>query len=455
MLQQIFEYFLDGIICFQKDGTISYINPAACTLLNISSVRVTNKRKIQDLILIDEDPFDPSNGFLNDSITKLTHVSLQNQDKIYVKLAVIPFAVTGEDFSILTFKDLNHEVELHSKYQREMHMKDKKIHEANLINTILKNIRLTREPHSMIRIIALEIMNEVKAEFSILLTEHDDKFICDLITPKEKRLQFAKMGIPEFVVPFGKTESSHVLIHEKNILPQELLKIWPTQFFCKIDLSDSRYVTHLLVPLVKQLSSEDLQLISSIRDQTSLSISSSFFERLSSIDELTKVYNRRYFLQCCQPFFEVGENQKKNCSIILIDLDHFKKLNDTEGHLFGDLALKRVGEILKKAVRVTDIAARYGGEEFILLLPETNQNEAMLLAERIRQIISNTKIEKDGFSKFITASLGVAGKIETDASKAETLIDYADKALYKSKNNGRNQVTAYQKDTTELEPSHK
>lgn len=443
MTTQIFEYFLDGVICFQKDGLISYINPAACNLLSISSVRVINKKKIQNLLLVDEKSFDENLGFLSDCITRLTHISLDNQDKIYIKMAIIPFVVTQTDFAIVTIKDLNHEVDLHSKYQREMQMKDKKIRETNLINSILKSIRITREPHAMIRTIGLRILEELQSEFSILLTEHDGLFLCDLITSKENRSHVAKIGFPSSVEIFGKSSTTSIYIQEKNNLPESLAKTWPTPYFCKVDMSDSRYVTHLLIPLRKHLSEDELQLLASIRDQTSLSIASSFYERLSSIDELTRVYNRRYFLQCCQPFFEVGDLLSKNCSIVLIDLDFFKVLNDTEGHLFGDLALKAVGDLLKKQVRITDIVARYGGEEFIILLPETSQKEAYPLAERIRNAISNCRIQKDDYCKFITASLGVAGKLETKSTKIEQLIDSADQALYQSKHNGRNKVTVF------------
>jgi diguanylate cyclase (GGDEF)-like protein len=127
-----------------------------------------------------------------------------------------------------------------------------------------------------------------------------------------------------------------------------------------------------------------------------------------------------------------------------MDLDHFKQINDNEGHLFGDEVLRAVGKLLQSTTRISDIVARYGGEEFILFLPETNSTEAKSLAERIRALLAKNDIAYGKSARHVTASLGIASRIHTSASKVELLIDYADQALYDSKESGRNKVTLYE-----------
>jgi diguanylate cyclase (GGDEF)-like protein len=123
----------------------------------------------------------------------------------------------------------------------------------------------------------------------------------------------------------------------------------------------------------------------------------------------------------------------------MVDVDHFKKYNDTYGHPEGDVLLKKVGEILQSSLRTNDFAARYGGEEFLILLPDQDQKGAMEVAERIRQRIATETEDKANQRKAVTASLGVATFPESGRT-ADLLLVNADAALYKAKNNGRNRV---------------
>jgi diguanylate cyclase (GGDEF)-like protein len=125
----------------------------------------------------------------------------------------------------------------------------------------------------------------------------------------------------------------------------------------------------------------------------------------------------------------------------MVDLDHFKSVNDTYGHKAGDLVLRKVGEILSTVFRTTDLAARYGGEEFVVLLPHTSEEAAWKLAERVRTAIENCAFRFDGRDFSVTASIGVAS-VEGGSLSAtdDDLVLKADKALYQAKNNGRNMV---------------
>lgn len=154
-------------------------------------------------------------------------------------------------------------------------------------------------------------------------------------------------------------------------------------------------------------------------------------------DPLTTLYNRRYFEDSIEKEFTRANRQKQPFSIIGIDLDHLKQINDKYGHVYGDLAIKQIASVLKQNARSIDVPARIGGEEFDVLLPGIDSKGAMIAAERIRKAIEATPIETVGT---ITASLGVATFLE-HANNVEELMELADQAMYHSKRNGRNQVT--------------
>jgi diguanylate cyclase (GGDEF)-like protein len=127
----------------------------------------------------------------------------------------------------------------------------------------------------------------------------------------------------------------------------------------------------------------------------------------------------------------------------MVDLDHFKKVNDTMGHLAGDYVLKETAELLKKSLRKSDVAARYGGEEFAVLLPETPQEGAFILAERIREKLASTCFNYGEQAIYVTMSIGIAAySHKTDSSNAD-LIKKADTALYRAKEGGRNRCCLF------------
>lgn len=154
-------------------------------------------------------------------------------------------------------------------------------------------------------------------------------------------------------------------------------------------------------------------------------------------DALTGLYNRRYFEEELNKEIARAKRLKQPFSVIGIDLDFLKKINDTYGHSYGDLAIKTIAEVLKSNARSIDIPARIGGEEFNVLLPGISSDGAMIAAERIRKSIECQEIDTIGH---ITGSLGVATFLE-HTDNAEELLELTDQAMYTSKRNGRNQVT--------------
>jgi diguanylate cyclase (GGDEF)-like protein len=159
-------------------------------------------------------------------------------------------------------------------------------------------------------------------------------------------------------------------------------------------------------------------------------------ENLALIDELTGLNNRRAFYEKGHIMTNLSQRSEAELSMIVMDLDHFKNINDTLGHTAGDVALKKVGEVLKKEIRKSDLCARIGGEEFGILFQVASQQAATQLAEKLRKHIEQTKISYNGEDFSITGSFGVA----VCATSLEKLFKGADQALYQAKESGRNCV---------------
>lgn len=158
--------------------------------------------------------------------------------------------------------------------------------------------------------------------------------------------------------------------------------------------------------------------------------------RLAAIDELTELYNRRYFNERLHATLSAARRHEYSLSMIMIDLDHFKVVNDTFGHSEGDLVLKAFANLLREMIRAEDVAARWGGEEFIIILPHTNSDAAAALSERIRVAFEQHPTTVTPIA--LSASFGVVQLQETD--DADSLIRRADAALYRAKAEGRNRV---------------
>lgn len=161
----------------------------------------------------------------------------------------------------------------------------------------------------------------------------------------------------------------------------------------------------------------------------------------ASHDPLTQIYNRKAFFEISDEIFELSKREKKQLSVLLLDIDYFKKINDTFGHLIGDEVLKFISSNINSLLRKSDIFGRYGGEEFILLLPNTGINNAKKIAQKINQYIHNNPYVDKKHNIALSISIGVAVKKEENLFTE--LVNKADNALYQAKNSGRNCVKVF------------
>ncbi len=163
--------------------------------------------------------------------------------------------------------------------------------------------------------------------------------------------------------------------------------------------------------------------------------------RLTTVDGLTQIFNRRYFEESLEREISRCRRYERDLSLILIDIDRFKHINDTWGHLAGDHVLKHLASTVKAHVRKEDIFARYGGEEFALLLPELDLKSGMATAEKLRKLIATERFRFDNQDIPVTISMGMATLDGSDRTGPE-LVRLADDKLYEAKNSGRNRVCA-------------
>jgi len=164
---------------------------------------------------------------------------------------------------------------------------------------------------------------------------------------------------------------------------------------------------------------------------------------LSITDGLTGLFNHRYFTQALEAEYRRAVRYKRSLALLLLDIDHFKNVNDTYGHPCGDLVLKGVAALLKGCLRSADVAARYGGDEIAVILPETSKSKASEVAEKLRRQVEKSSFEWEGNSFSLTCSIGVAAVPETNIDHWNELLDSADKSLYRAKGKGRNHVIAF------------
>ncbi|MBI2263759.1 MAG: diguanylate cyclase [Armatimonadetes bacterium] len=187
----------------------------------------------------------------------------------------------------------------------------------------------------------------------------------------------------------------------------------------------------------ENFSHDDLELLVGLANMTASALENTRFMQMAVIDNLTKVFVTRFFHQCLKEEIVRATRYKRTVSLLIVDIDHFKRFNDTYGHLTGDKVLREVAQGIKNTVRQeVDTVARYAGDEFVVILPETPLEGATVVAERVRESVDRLDFEQH-FK--VTLSVGVANYPNNAASHTE-LLDQADKALYRAKEAGRNRV---------------
>ncbi|MBN2501786.1 MAG: diguanylate cyclase [Anaerolineales bacterium] len=225
---------------------------------------------------------------------------------------------------------------------------------------------------------------------------------------------------------------------EKHV-HERIQKVETVEFRIVTQAGDERWISHVCQPLFDEAGNFNGRRASN-HDITERVIMEKKLKKLAITDPLTGIYNRRHFFELAEHEFERGQRYKYPLSVIILDIDHFKEVNDSHGHAVGDQVLKTFTQLCLQNIRDGDVFARIGGEEFVILQPLTYIAQCAQGADRLRKLVQDIPIYADDEPVYITISMGIAGTELEKAISLDDLINRADQALYKAKQSGRNQI---------------
>lgn len=250
----------------------------------------------------------------------------------------------------------------------------------------------------------------------------------------------------EIVITVAESGESAYLQYPKDIIVDGILsEIRPKEIVVHPLLFNDVKVGVLLLASVKNYDDQKLEKIGILKKNLSLALHNAEIheqiQKLAAIDPLTNVYNRRFGMSRLKDEFSRAMRAKSSMSLVLLDLDHFKNINDVYGHIAGDKALVDIAKLLQENIRTGDIIMRFGGEEFLIILPAASKKNAIEIAEKMREKIENTIIRHSDDNISLTGSFGVTSIPENSFASELEMISSVDEALYKSKDGGRNRTT--------------
>ena len=350
-------------------------------------------------------------------------------------------------------KKTNSELKRQSEKLRKEKLSLKKINqELTLLNQLSLQINSTLDAHKMVEKVAGSKFSELIVNDLVLffyaLGEELFLTICTCATPVKVEIveQLTRESIREYARYSGKklVESDiqtrvmkikcHHRAHAEKPSPAG-----DNTFFIPLKVAGN-VLGMMGLAGAKKLDKKQLQLVSTIANQVALALKNAAEHRkaqsLAITDELTGVYNRRAFQKVLDRELRRSKRYQKPLSLIMLDVDGFKAINDTYGHEAGDSVLKTLASQLQGSIREIDFLARYGGDEFAVILPETKAEEAAILAERLKTNISNHPVNIDSAYYTISVSTGVADITSDIVGNEHTLVRKADKVLYRSKAQG-------------------
>ena len=277
----------------------------------------------------------------------------------------------------------------------------------------------------------LDILSELLSDYDVIEATNG-KDALDIVEEDDIDLILLDIMMPE-MDGFEVCKKLKENVETKNIpIIFITAKTDETSIVQAYDIGGADYVTKPFLPK---------ELLSRVKKELQIQDMMAELKLLASTDPMTKLYNRRYFSKISEHTLDLAKREKKDLSIIMLDIDKFKNVNDTYGHNVGDEVIIHLANEMRKHQRESDISARFGGEEFVILLPNTDSEGAKIVAQKLRESVENAKIVYDGTNTLsYTISLGVS---QIDLSKNQTIEDglkESDDALYEAKETGRNKV---------------
>lgn len=341
---------------------------------------------------------------------------------------------------------------------RQVDQLKRKIEELSIFNEIGKTLTSTLDIKEILNIIMLKIGTLLRPDnWSLMLIDEEsgDLYFEIVVGERSKKIKNIRLKTGEGIAGWVALNGEKLIIEdvskdEKFPLNVDLFSGFETSSVVCIPLKCKGKVLGV-IELINQIgrskfSEEDLFILTTLSDYAAIALENALYfnkiKELTITDDVTKLYNSRYMYDYLEQELRRSQRYDLELSIIFLDLDYFKNVNDTYGHLIGSRLLREVAKVILTCLRSVDIAVRYGGDEFVIILPATPKENAVLVAERIRECMKDTLfLQRQSLNIRQTASFGVAS-FPKDGSNKLDLIRQADKAMYKIKNSCRDGIIA-------------
>jgi diguanylate cyclase (GGDEF)-like protein/PAS domain S-box-containing protein len=345
-----------------------------------------------------------------------------------------------------------------SRLKQTEYALQRRVRQLEVLREVMHHITSELEPGSLLEEMlkqAIELLDASSGQIVLYDSEQNDLEILACAN-----MDFWLVGMRQPLTPHA---TGHVInTHQSLVIPD--YQTWQDRL-PQYDNSGAHAL--LLVPLLageqvlgiliighsdptRSFGNDDVELLTLFAQQATVALQNAHLfaeaQRLATIDPLTGLLNRRSFAELAQRVFDQAARYEHPLSVIMLDIDHFKQVNDQFGHLAGDQVLREVASQCLNTLRTVDIVGRYGGEEIVMVLPETASQQAQQVAERLCRNLAATAIATNCGTARLTVSLGVASVAEIETLSLEQMIDRADRALYAAKRAGRNQWRIWEHD---------
>lgn len=332
----------------------------------------------------------------------------------------------------------------------------RKIEELSIFNEIGKTLTSTLDIKEILNIIMLKISELLRPDnWSLLLVDEErgDLYFEIVVGQKADKIKNMRLRMGEGLAGWVAEKGEKLIIHdvskdERFSRDVDLASGFETKSVVCVPLKCKGKVLGVVELVGKaggdEFSEEDIFILTTLADYAAIALENAqYFQKVKELtitDDVTRLYNSRYMYDYLEQELRRAQRYGMDLSIIFLDLDYFKNVNDTYGHLIGSRLLREIAHVILGSLRSVDIAVRYGGDEFVMILPSTSKESALHVAERIRSALkSTTFLQEEGLRIRQTASFGVAS-FPTDANNKLDLIRQADRAMYQIKNTTRDGI---------------
>lgn len=448
----VFDNLLDGVLVTDQTGVIIYTNETLSSIVELKHRHMQNRSVTQAFQALPSLANYINKSLLSDETTPYSemHIETASQGSKYLQVSVQKQA----SYFIAFVRDVSLEATLHTKYRDELNAKedlinrlDRKVFELEFL---LSNSPLSSGSSQQafsLDTVFYKVCSSLGCDAigifenkSTLSGQFDFKVESKFLSNSNGDISVSEKALSSFFSELNNPLTQKFLGENKSMILEQSSWI---AVACGALQSNQEFKVFLYVFSTNHRNSAltNAHLLETFSQQTALIMENQQLFHETITDAKTQIYNNRYLQHKLDQEISRASRYNRPFSILVFDIDHFKKLNDTHGHLAGDIALKRIAQTLKDCFRTTDTVARFGGEEFVVLCIETTRDNMRVMADRARQRIEQTMIDI-GDNKIInvTVSGGIASFPE-DGETADKLFAAADEALYVSKKSGRNQIS--------------